>query len=489
MRASWRPNRREAAANRHERLVCDALAAHATLLGKWQHTESRIANHSLRRGIFDACFGPSRPIVRGVRAGDVAMTLSFMKRLLVVAFHFPPFAVSSGVQRTLRFIQHLPRFGWEVIVLTCHPRAYEKITSDLERDIPPGTVVERAFALDAARHLAFREKYPGWLARPDRWVSWWPAAVYEGRRMIAKYRPSAILSTYPIATAHLIGDSLSRWGALPWVADFRDPMAQDGYPADPRTWASFKKVEERVFARAAACTFTTRGAANTYRKRYPGSSSRIEVIENGYDQETFDEARRDRVIDAPLAVGVKTLLHSGIVYPDERDPTQLFAALALLSARGVDGQRLRLRFRGAIHEALLIELAQRHRVEHMVEIMPQVPYREALDEMMRADGLLILQAANCNEQVPAKLYEYLRARRPLLALTDPDGDTAAVLRESGSHAVARLDDPHAIANLLARFEGGDFQGMLADESAIARSSRTVRAEQMARLLDEIGDGK
>ena len=73
-----------------------------------------------------------------------------MKRLLMIAYHFPPFAASSGIQRTLGFARHLPAFGWEPLVLTAHPRAYE------HRDgghiaLPAPMVVEPAFALDAAR--------------------------------------------------------------------------------------------------------------------------------------------------------------------------------------------------------------------------------------------------------------------------------------------------------------------------------------------------
>ena len=112
------------------------------------------------------------------------------KRVLVVAYQFPPFGSSSGVQRTLRFVQQLPQFGWQALVLTCHPRAYEEIREDLLGEVPPVTVVERAFALDTARHLAIRQRYPEWLARPDRWISWYPAATLAGRRMIAATGPA-----------------------------------------------------------------------------------------------------------------------------------------------------------------------------------------------------------------------------------------------------------------------------------------------------------
>ena len=408
-----------------------------------------------------------------------------MKRVLVVAYHFPPLAGSSGIQRTLRFVQHLPCFGWEATVLTCIPRAYENIKSDLLRDVPPRTSIVRAFALDTARHLAIGGRYPEWLARPDRWVSWWPDAVLKGRAIVRRNDIDAIFTTYPIATAHLIGYSLSRASGLPWIADFRDPMAQEGYPADPRTWTSFKRVEERAFSAAAACTFTTAGAARMYRDRYPASTAQIEIIENGYDEETFAEAQRERSASEPLNGGVPTLVHSGIVYPQERDPTQLFVALASLKGQGIDSTRLRIRFRAAVYDALLSELATRHGVDDMIEIAPHVPYRAALNEMFRADGLLILQAANCNEQVPAKLYEYLRVRKPIIALTAAEGDTAHALKASGITSIAGLDTAEDIAALLKRFASPDRDRMIANDAAIKRASRLHRAEELAKLLDRV----
>ncbi|MBX3638145.1 MAG: glycosyltransferase, partial [Rubrivivax sp.] len=127
-----------------------------------------------------------------------------MKRLLMVAYHFPPLAGSSGIQRTLRFVQQLPRFGWQPMVLTTQARAYEKTSDDLLPEVPDGTLVCRAFALDTARHLSIGGRYPGRLARPDRWITWRFDAVRQGLRLIREHRPDAIWSTYPIATAHRI---------------------------------------------------------------------------------------------------------------------------------------------------------------------------------------------------------------------------------------------------------------------------------------------
>src|SRR5262245_61258347 len=211
-----------------------------------------------------------------------------MKRLLMVAFQFPPFAGSSGIQRTLRFVQQLPAMGWEPIVLTAYPRAYEAVSDDLLGGVPREVVVERAFGLDTARHLALLRRYPAFLARPDRWMTWRIGAVPTGLRLIRRYRPQLIWSTYPIATAHLIGAVLRRLAGLPWIADFRDPMAQEGYPADPKTWQSFKAIESAALHHAARVVFTTPGAARLYRERYPEvPASRIRTIENGYDEESF----------------------------------------------------------------------------------------------------------------------------------------------------------------------------------------------------------
>jgi hypothetical protein len=410
-----------------------------------------------------------------------------MKRVLMVAFHFPPAATSSGIQRTLRFVQHLPALGWEPVVLTAHPRAHERTNAALLADLPQQVRVVRTFALDAARHLSIRGRYPGFLARPDRWRSWQPSAVSTGLRLLREQRYDAVWSTYPIASAHNIAATLHARSGVPWIADFRDPMAQDGYPADPLTWQQFKAIEQHAIEHAAVSVFTTRGAAAMYRERYPQvAAQRIAVIENGYDEQTFGASAAHVGRNEPLVPGALTLLHSGVVYPSERDPTQLIEALVRLKRLGViAAQTFRMRFRASENDALIARLAQAADVLDLVELCPPVPYKEALGEMLRADALVVLQASNCNAQVPAKLYEYLRARRPVIALTDPVGDTAQVVLRSGISAVAALDSATAIADLLSRFVTQPTQRpqWIAHESAVQQSSRTARAAELVAVLD------
>lgn len=410
-----------------------------------------------------------------------------MKRVLMIAYHFPPLAGSSGIQRTLRFARHLPAFGWEPLILTADVRAYERVSGDQLQDVHPGTVVERAFALDAARHLSLGGRYPGFLGRPDRWISWWLGAVPKGLSMIRRFRPAAIWSTYPIATAHRIGCTLQRLSALPWIADFRDPMAQEGYPPDPKTWRSFRRIEETALRRASCGVFVTPGAAKLYRERYPDlAEERLAVIENGYDEETFDGL--DETPRPPLVPGARTLVHSGIVYPSERDPTHFFQALRrMLDEGGLRPGELRVRLRASAHERLLQPMIERHGLQQVVELAPPIPYREALQEMLRADGLLVLQAANCNEQIPAKVYEYLRCARPILGLTDPRGDTAAALREAGVHSIAPLDAPEDISRELRRFLDAlrDGTAPLPDPAYAKTATRRQRAQALAGLLERV----
>lgn len=405
----------------------------------------------------------------------------------MIAYHFPPLAGSSGIQRTLRFVQHLPAMGWQPLVLSTHPRAYENTGTDLLAEVPADTVVRRAFALDTARHLQVAGRYLGWMARPDRWISWKFAAVREGLKMIDEFKPDAIWSTYPIATAHVIASALQRKSGLPWIADFRDPMAQDDYPADLRTRQMFRDIEADVAARAACCVFTTPGAARMYQHRFPNAAQRMQVLENGYDEESFASAPPQPSHAPPATQRPLVMLHSGIVYPSERDPTQLFQALGQLQRSGaLSANDLRIRFRASVHDALLQKLAQAHGAQDFVELSPPIAYREALAEMMTVDALLVMQASNCNAQIPAKIYEYLRAGRPILALTDPAGDTAGVLRKAGLGDMARLDSAPEIAALLPAFVRDWRQGrsVLPQALAVQQASRRGRSQVLVQLLND-----
>jgi hypothetical protein len=376
-----------------------------------------------------------------------------MRRVLLVSFHFPPVQGSSGVQRTLRFAQHLPAFGWQPIVLTVTPRAYEATASARGNEIPSSLKVHRAFGLDAARHLSLFGRYPRRLALPDRWAAWRYDAIRAGMRIIGSEGIDVVWSTFPIATAHEIGLALARKSSLPWIAEFRDPMWQGDYPSDPAVNRYWLELEQRIFARANSVVMTTPSARDQYIERYPErGADQLALIENGYDEETFarvavDAPRPGRRNDGPLH-----LLHSGIIYPSERDPRHFFKALGRLKSVGLIGSgSLRITLRASTNEIEYQTALDRLNIADIVKLEPGIGYLPALEEMLNADGLLILQASNCNAQIPAKLYEYLRADRPILALTDPAGDTARTLDRIGAGTVVPLDSVDGICRALPTF--------------------------------------
>jgi hypothetical protein len=106
--------------------------------------------------------------------------------------------------------------------------------------------------------------------------------------------------------------------------------------------------------------------------------------------------------------------------------------------------------------------------------------------MLLADALLVLQGANCNEQIPAKLYEYLRAGRPILGLADPRGDTGRALAAAGVQHLASLESVAAIADTLPRFlEALRGVELPKPGGEIEHASRRERTAELAAVLDGV----
>jgi glycosyltransferase involved in cell wall biosynthesis len=418
--------------------------------------------------------------------------MSENRRVLLIAFHYPPVKGSSGVQRTLKFSAYLRENGWEPMVLTVSPRAYERISDDQMAEIPSGMVVERAFGLDTSRHLAIGKRYFSWLALPDRWVSWVPGAVWRGMSMIRQHRPSVIMSTYPIATAHLVGLCLQRLSGLPWVADFRDSMTEVIYPRDPLTWRIYRRIEASTIRRCARAVFTTQGTRDMYAARYPEKpASHWAVIENGFDEENFRNAASGFDIRPLGQSGQLTLIHSGILYPEERDPKPFFAALRTLKDSGeISSERLQIVLRATGSDDLYRPMLSEFGIADIVKLAPMVNYRDALREMMCADGLLLFQAGSCNHQIPAKLYEYLRAGRPIFTLTDPIGNTADSLRSAKALDIVNIADATDITmglrSFLERLRVGRAAGVQPEIASLY--SRRSRTRELAELLEQIVTG-
>jgi glycosyltransferase involved in cell wall biosynthesis len=407
-----------------------------------------------------------------------------MRHVLFIAYHYPPENSSSGVLRTLKHTRYLGRFGWRVTVLTLDRRAYDTVDPQLEAQVPADVRVVRTPFIEVKRHLAVRGRYPAILAIPDRWIGWWPWAVAAGRRIVRSDPVDVIYSTSPHATAHLIALSLARRARIPWVVDFRDPWYED--PPEPGMTRigqfAARRLERRVVARADRIVASTARLRNMLAARYPWRPEAFIAIPNGYDEGDFAHiaASADPPGDEMLIV------HAGSINENFRDPRPVFEAVRRAVAEGrMERSRIRLRFLGAGpfgESAAMREAVRQAGLTSNVEFRPRLSYQDSLLEQSRASVLLLLQASpDTIDLVPAKLFEYLRTGRPVLALV-PEGATSEVLRETGGGWVVEPGDSHVLSTALVTAYRAWASGRLRSLAADPQRLETFSRERLAAVL-------
>ena len=408
-------------------------------------------------------------------------TVRVRGRVLIVAYHFPPQAGSSGLLRSLKFCRYLPEFGWLPTVLTINPRAYERTDGSQMAEIPTDIDVIRAFGLDSQRHLSLGGRYLRSSALPDRWVAWLAGAIPAGLNSIRKNNIDIIFTTYPIATAVLIGYFLHVLSGKPWIVDFRDSMTEEGYPEDPLTRRIYQWIERKAIRHGSRFIFTAPAAVRMYLERYPAlSPDQCLLLPNGYDEPDFEglvprHAVHDRV----------RLLHFGLIYPWERDPSSFFRALARLKAEGqISPETLSIDLRACGADARFQKDIEDLGIQDLVHFLPALPYHASLKDAAEADCLLLLQAACCDHQIPAKAYEYLRLSKPILALTTHTGDTAGLLNEAGGATIVDIADENAICSVLPSF----FHSVRSGTHPLPRAGNAYSRRSQARRLAECMNG-
>ncbi len=402
------------------------------------------------------------------------------RTLLILTFHFPPSA-ASGSFRLLGFARHLPKFGWRSVVVASPGLPWEPRDDDLARQIPPETLVRRVPYFSGRLSTPVRMWFPfaPWLLRA------WPSCFHTVRQ----HRPAAVLTSGPPHEIHMLGLLLKRWYGIPWVADFRDPwVACTPRAFDKSLRARWEAKQERaIMRRADAIIANAPHACEALQDAYPDASTRIVTITNGYDPECFAALSPCHSSSPDKTL---TILHPGVVYAG-RDPSAFLDALQELLADPSRAVRpIRVLFLGKLEknrDPSQLETAIRSRgMESVVSIADHVPYVQSLEQMARSDILLLLDSPGRRIGVPAKLYEYLGAGRPILALAQPDSDVAWVLRESQvPHRIASPLDVeairHALTDLLRDPATARCGGQ--DKPIQPRFTRQRLAGELAAVLD------
>jgi glycosyltransferase involved in cell wall biosynthesis len=407
-----------------------------------------------------------------------------LRRVLMIGRDFPPTSSSASL-RAHKFVRHLSRHGWAASIVCMRPDARGRLDAALLEGLPSPTRVHRAFGFDTKAALSIRDRYPRLLATPDRNVSWFPHGLAAALRACRTEKPDVLLSTSPPVTAHCIGLAVKRRTKLPWVVELRDPWNLDAPPG--RLLPRFERwLERQTLAAADRIVVTTEGYARDLSLRLGINGGRIAVVANGYDEESFA-----RLPQPPALPSSFRIVHAGECAPPERDPAPFLRAFRLCLDRGELPADSEVLFLGVAPTTALAEETSRLRLQDNVRSLPRVPHDLALKAMVEASVLLVLQNWDgYRHSVPAKVYEYLRSRACILAVTPPGTATSEVLSGFPGVLQAAPAPPEEIAARLAEshrcWEKARAEGGFARRVESYSSSNL--AAKLARLLDELGTG-
>ena len=406
------------------------------------------------------------------------------RRLLMIAFHYPP-ANASGTLRALKFSRYLREFDWEVSLLTVPEGCHEVLDPALLAQVPAEVRVHRAFCVDTRRAFSILGRYPAFAAVPDRYVSWLPFAFWRGLQVIRAQGVDAIFSTSPVPTAHLVAYALKRATGLPWVADFRDPWGSGQARGRLRQRVE-TRMEQAVVRRADRVVGTTEELAEELGRRIgAGPSHKTVAIYNGYDESDFAALRATNGAEPVFCI-----THAGLLYPAFRHPAVFLRAVRACLDDGRLPADTRVHFLGSgplARDPAVQRLIAAAGLERVVTITERIAYREALQTMMDSSALLLLQGGQeTHAQVPNKAFEYLRSGRPILCLAPARSATARVLRDFTGVFSADPDDADGVTRQLAEVaEAWRRRPAGFDRAAegVARYSRQGAARALVGLLD------
>lgn len=412
--------------------------------------------------------------------------------LLVIAFHYPPDNTSTGVLRTAKFTEYLLRHRWRSHVITVPDELYQSRNPAGLEKVPDAISVERTWACDVKTTFGIHGAYPGWLAVPDRYWPWQFTACTAGAKAIRRGGIDALYSTCPIPTAHLIGLRLKKRSGLPWIADFRDPWVEDSMPRI-RRWLE-GRMERKVIAAADRVICNTPAMRRAFLEAYPRvAAEKFVTITNGYD-----EADLSAVM--PVRAPRFQILYPGVIDEENRNPADLLLGTRRALDRGwLREDDLEISFLGAGaygESARFLDDVRLAGLQRFVNVVVErIPYARALARMAGADVVVLLSAHSGRSsvqawtamQVPAKLYEYLRLGRPMLAIV-AQGAVSDLLLEAGVTTPIAPGDIESIASVLRRQYAERRplpEALPAATPAISAYSREALTSRLALELDAL----
>ncbi|GAB4536618.1 MAG: hypothetical protein Kow0063_22360 [Anaerolineae bacterium] len=438
-----------------------------------------------------------------------------MRTVLIIAYFFPPLG-GIGTQRALKFARYLPQFGWRPVILSVRgspyslrdPALMSQVSSDLPvfraRTVEPEHLYNlyrrflggrnNALKLASAGNTGDRSstgslaaRLENWLCIPDGRVGWLPFAVPLGKRILQTEEPSVIFSTSAPYTAHLIARRLAEWSELPWVLDLRDPWVDNHFQPSPTRWHRSLNtwLEGRCIRQADRVVCVTPLMTEEMRLRYADQpADKFSTITNGFDAVDFDPGL------APDP-GCFSIRHVGSLYAG-RSAIPFLEGLVLALRRNPRLKDvLQVEFIGAmdrLNRQAWEAFVSAHGLKNWVSSREFVPHSQAVRLMQQSQVQLLIvgKGIRTGRIYPAKLFEYLGARRPILAVVPP-GVTETLVRELEAGIVADPDDVQSMADAILEFYSWFQQGKLQNwaSKGVAAYERRHLTGQLASLLDTL----
>jgi len=427
-----------------------------------------------------------------------------LRPVLMVAEKFPPHA-TPGATRPFFFARHLCDFGYRPIVLTSPLLRGDRSDPDLLRQLPADVEVVRAFRSSAAARLAFpslrlgERAAAGAVPPPGRFASrlaavgetaawlalwhldWLPAALARGVSVGRRRAVQMVWVTAPHMKNLVLGYALSRALDRPLIVDLRDPWTYGSLwrPISRLTETVERSWAHRILGAALLIVFTSPLTQHEMEARFPRLRGKCTTITNGYSaEESAIEPLRGN------GTGKFLMRHVGTLN-DRRTPAVLLRALQLAIDRDPAlRSTLHLEFVGDLGgtDARLFESG----VASCISTRGHVSRAESLALMRGADVNVLLQTVSAGADVIAgKTFDYLASDKPILAVVDPCGGDAWLLKQFEGPAISSCGDAHAAADAIlalhARWTMGTLPSVKGNLATYERRHLTQRlAEEFDR---------
>ncbi|MBN2813185.1 MAG: glycosyltransferase family 4 protein [Bacteroidales bacterium] len=429
-----------------------------------------------------------------------------MRKALIITYYWPP-SGGSAVLRWLKFAKYLREFGWEPVIYTPENPEAQEIDESLLKDIPEGMEILKTRIVEPygmykwltgkkkheriAVALISEKKQAGILSRlflwirsnlfiPDPRVGWVNPSVRNLSRYLKDNPVDVVITTGPPQSMHLIGLKLKNKLGVKWVADFRDPWTNvDFYRellltkyADSRQ----KMLEKSVLENADQVISVSPGMTAEFISM---GVKNVTTITNGFDTPTA-------IPEAP-GNGKFTLVHLGSM-PKSRNPENLWQVLSQLTQQDERfAQSLEIKLIGKIDQSITESLEQLQLLRYVAR-ESFVPHEQTYSILAEAAVLLLCinNTPNAKGILTNKFFEYLSAKRPIVAIGPRDGDAATILDETQAGKIFSYDDTVILKNHLVALFDLYSQGKLqVSGSGIEKYSRKNLTHQLSELLNHL----